>query len=464
MIQPPSSRPPNPLDPDDSHAARLGTEIRTRRKAGGLTLKALASMIGFSLQHLSEVERAKAPMSGRFVAACDLALEAGGSLLEMFEAVVCERAMQRQEQSVARQRSEGELPDAEYEALTSALRLTRYAGQEHPSEAGEDVDLSRRSLIGAGVGAALGLDVTTASALARPLDPGLAEYWTTLLRVLARHDAMFGPHDALGTVRHSLDLLAEHRQTASGELRTQLVSVESRWSWFAGALCNDSGDWRRRDVWTDRALRLAQEAGDQDMVAWVLMWQSRWAAMRPEPQTAILLADAAGRTPGISKRIRGLCALRAAQGHALANDTASCERSLADAHGLLDQTAQSEHLTLWEDLGRQDDGVSPYVLAAEARCWLQLHPARAIGMLEEVLRLWPQDRTRGRGIHHARLALACAADNEPERAAAEGVKAVEIVRTTKSDVTVRELKRLDQDLAGFDTPAAADFREMYAVL
>ncbi|MGH2941913.1 MAG: hypothetical protein ACRDLN_03940 [Solirubrobacteraceae bacterium] len=102
------------------------------------------------------------------------------------------------------------------------------------------------------------------------------------------------------------------------------------------------------------------------------------------------------------------------------------------------------------------------MLAAEARCWLELHPARAIGTLEDVLRLWPQDRTRGRGIHHARLALACAADKEPERAAEEGVKALDIVQTTKSDVTVRELKRLDQELAGFDTPAAAGFREMYA--
>jgi hypothetical protein len=65
---------------------------------------------------------------------------------------------------------------------------------------------------------------------------------------------------------------------------------------------------------------------------------------------------------------------------------------------------------------------------------------------------------------HARLALACAADKEPERAAAEGLKALEIVRTTKSDVTVRELKRLDQRLADFDTAAAGDFREAYASL
>jgi hypothetical protein len=80
------------------------------------------------------------------------------------------------------------------------------------------------------------------------------------------------------------------------------------------------------------------------------------------------------------------------------------------------------------------------------------------------LRLWPSHRTRGRGIQQARLAIACTAGNSPDRAAAEGVKALEIVRTTKSNVTVRELKRLDQELANFDTPAAADFREAYALL
>jgi hypothetical protein len=85
-------------------------------------------------------------------------------------------------------------------------------------------------------------------------------------------------------------------------------------------------------------------------------------------------------------------------------------------------------------------------------------------MLDDVLRLWPQDRARGRGIHHARLALACAADNEPERAAAEGVKALEIAQTTKSDVTGRELKRLDQRLAACDSPAVAEFREAYVSL
>jgi transcriptional regulator with XRE-family HTH domain len=353
----------------------------------------------------------------------------------------------------------------EISGFSRALGISIAVRWSPQHEAGEDVDpLSRRSLLGAGVGAAVGLSATTAPAAAREIDPALVAHWMKLLRVLGRHDAMFGPHDVLGPVRHSLDLIAGHTQIARGDLRTQLLHVESRWAWFASWLSNDAGDWRRRDFWTDRASRLAQEVGDYDMVAWVLMWQSRWAATQHDARRAIVLADAARSTRGTTDKIRGLCALKQAHGHALANDSASCERSLADAYGLLDHGAQSDHLTLWDDLGRKDDGAPPYVLADEARCWLRLRPHQAAAMLEDVLLAWPRDRIRGRGIHQARLALACAAADEPERAAAEGIKALDIAQITRSDIIVRELKQLNQQLASCDVPEAADFREAFSAL
>jgi transcriptional regulator with XRE-family HTH domain len=332
-------------------------------------------------------------------------------------------------------------------------------------EAGEDVDpLSRRSLFGAGVGAAFGLSATTAPTAAGEIDPDLARHWMDLMGLLYRHDAMFGSHDVLAPVRHELDLITAHRRLARGELRNQLLRVESRWALFASWLGHDTGDLRARDYWADRALRLAQESGYHDMVAWVLLRRSQWAATRDDPRRAITLADAAGRTPATSTRIRALCALRIAHAHALANDAGSCERSLADARaGLLNRADIAADDDPCDDLGRRDV-TAPYVLAAEARCWLGLRPRTAIAMFEEVLRIWPRDRTRGHGVHRARLALACAAANEPERAAAEGVKALDIAQSTKSDVTVRELKRLDHQLAGCDVPAVVDFREAVAAL
>ncbi len=341
--------------------------------------------------------------------------------------------------------------------LTVALRWSPQ------NEAREDVDpISRRSLFGAGVGAAVGLSATTAPAAAREVDPELISHWMKLIGVLDRHDAMFGSRNLLATVSHELDLIAAHRQIARGELRTQLLRVESRWSWFASWLNHDIGDSHLRDSWADRTLRLAREADYADMTAYVLMRQSQWSALaRHDAPRVIALAEAAGDTQGATDRIRALCALRVARGHALANDAAACERSLADAYDLLDRADAAE--TIWDDMGSQNF-TRPYLLAAEARCWVSLRPTKAIAMLEDALRLWPSDRTRGRGLHQTCLALACAAADEPERAAAEGMTAIGIAQSTRSNVTVRKLKRLDRQLAAYELPAVAEFREAVAAL
>src|SRR3954451_11557639 len=105
MSPPRRGRPPKPLDPTASNAARLGAELRSRRMARGLTLEALAELIGFTPQHISEVERAKASVSSPFLTACDRELDAQGALLELLPAVVYERALERHDRSVARRRS-----------------------------------------------------------------------------------------------------------------------------------------------------------------------------------------------------------------------------------------------------------------------------------------------------------------------------------------------------------------------
>jgi hypothetical protein len=54
---------------------------------------------------------------------------------------------------------------------------------------------------------------------------------------------------------------------------------------------------------------------------------------------------------------------------------------------------------------------------------------------------------RDGGLHQARLALACAAAGELDRAEAEGRKALAMQRATKSGIAARELRRLGQTLS-----------------
>jgi transcriptional regulator with XRE-family HTH domain len=414
-------RPPDPLDADASSAAYLGAEIRGRRQAEGWPLKELAERVGYSLQHVSEVERAKAWPSAPFVAACDRALEARGRLLDLLPAVERERAVQRHERDAARR------------AGRAGLRCEATHG-----EGDEDVDpVDRRGLLGAGAAIALGgLTVGSTPAAAREIDPELPAHWTRLLAVLDQHDAMYGPRDVLATVRHELRLIAEHRRVARGALRTELLRVEARWTEFAAFLSNDTGDSRHRDAWTERALQLGVAAEDPDIVALARMRQGQWAVQRLDARRAIAFAEDALGTPGTSAQTRARCALRAAHGHALANDDSSCERRLADASKAADNLAVSP------------GAVTPInVRANEARCWGWMRPQQAIPLYETVMREWPRDQMRDGGLHQARLALACAAAGEHDRAKAEGRKALAIARTTKSSVAARELTRLRDALA-----------------
>jgi transcriptional regulator with XRE-family HTH domain len=463
MDQPRLGRPPKPLDPEASQAARLGAEIRARRQAQGLTQQALADLIGFSFQHISQAELATAPVSELFITVCDNVLDAQGSLLELLAVVTHERGMQRHDRSIARYLRGEEMPSGNTQALARPLGVERYAGPRYPSEADEDVDpLSRRNLFRAGTGATvgLGLSPTTAPAATREIDPGLIEHWMQLMQLLDRHGGVFGSGEVFAAVRRELALIAQHRQIARGELRTQLLRVESRWSQFASWLSHDGGDPRQRDRLAERALRLAREGDYPEMVAYVLLRRSRWAIEGDDARQAAALAQLAGRVRDTTPRMRALCALKQAHSHALANDAAACTSSLRDADALLDKADASQPDPLG-DVARHEIS-RPYVKADVARCRLWLQPARAVGAFEDVLRVWPSSRARDRGVQQARLALACAAADEPDRAAVEGIKALSIARTTKSDVTVRELKRLDRQLSRLEVPAVEKFREAVA--
>ena len=117
---------------------------------------------------------------------------------------------------------------------------------------------------------------------------------------------MFGPRGVLAVVQRELQVIAAHRGAARGELRTELVRVEVRWAGFAAWLCHHTGNVRRRDVSTDRALRLARESDYPDMAASVHARQSQWAAREDDGRRALAFAEKARRIGGASPQARAL--------------------------------------------------------------------------------------------------------------------------------------------------------------
>ena len=372
---------------------------------GGLTLTALGERAGCSAQHVSSVELGRAGCSPSLLATIDAALGAEGALLDLLSAAIAERIVAADSRAAERQRYD------------------------------DDVPTNRRELLGGAAGAALGAAGLAAPAAARDVDPELPGHWLALLAVLDRHDAMFGAHAVLGTVRRELRLIARHRQVAHGELRTELLAIEARWTEFAAFLANDTGDALARNAWTDRALRLADQAGNPDVAALTRMRQAQWAVQEGDGRRAVAFAEDALRVPGMSEATRARVRLRAAHGHALGGDVSACQRHL-DAAG---QAAE----------GSDSPGApTAYnVRANAARCWLWMQPRNAIPLYESALREWPREQMRDGGGHQARLALACAGAGELDRARVEGRRALAIARKTQSNVVRTDLKRLGAALA-----------------
>jgi transcriptional regulator with XRE-family HTH domain len=426
--KPRRGRPPNPLDPDASSAAALGAELRALRLAKDLTLEALGDLTGYTPQYISEVERAKTPPTQPFFTACDAALDAQGELLALLPAALRERDRDRQERTAAR-RTASDL---------AALRC------EAHSDAGENVNpTNRRGLIGTAGAAALGAPMLGAAPIrAGEVDPELPAHWDNLLRLLGRLDAMNGPRDVLAAVCRELRIIAQYREGARGELRTELMRVEACWAEFAAWLSNDAGQSARtRVVWIDRAAALAAEAGCPDIAALAKMRRSQWAEQEHDAGRAVAHARDALSVRGASPQTRVLCELRGANTSALMGDAGLCERHIAAAYTL---GADSTSPAGW---GWGNRRTSVLIRATEARCWLALDPRKAIPLYENVLREWPRDCARSRGLHQARLALACAGIGERDRAEAEGRKALAIAKATGSALAGRELKRLGAALA-----------------
>jgi transcriptional regulator with XRE-family HTH domain len=385
----------------------LGAELRYRRLRRGLTLQALGARTGYSAQHVSSLELASAGATPSCVAALDAALDADGALLDLLPAVVAERLVAADCRAAAR----------------------RYDEEVEPT--------NRRGLLGGAAGAALGAAALgSAPAAARAVDPELPEHWSNLLRLLGRLDMLCGPQDVLAAVRRELRLIAEHRAVARGELRLALMRVEARWSDLAAWLSEDTGRTHDRDAWTERVGRLAQEANDLELVAFWRARQGEWAAMARDPRAAAL-AEAALRVPGVSAQTRAWSARQAALGHALGGDAEASERRLHDAYGFLEH-AESPVPPWAHEFRVTLSGTR----ATEACCWLAMAPAKAIGVYDDALRDWPRDEVRDRGLHRARLALACAEAGELDRAKAEGANAFAIAKQTGSASAARELRQL----------------------
>lgn len=433
------------MDAAASKAARLGAEIRKRREDRGLTLEAFARLIEFSAAHISEVERARATVSEHFVRCCDEALKADGFLLELFPFVIRERAAARHRNQALRRRQNGarstETGDAiadEAQAGSSppASFITRAGTVSHKSAPFGSTDADGKLLV---------LDSGSMSE-----GEGFVTRWRRLLEVFVASERVLGSCPVITAMAAELPLLRTQRNAARGETRIELLRAESRWAEFVSWLADNVGSRRSAGQWLDRANSLAREADDRPMVAYVLMRMSQQALEQPsDVRGAVHMAEAAQREHELPPLVRALSAVREAQGYAVLGNRVACMRKLDEAHDLI-ENGTSIHDPWWTNTGTHC--THSYVQGYEGHCWLQLdEPAKAVSCFEHALESWPGVYRAEEALQRARLAIAHAANNDPDQAASEGRRTLEIHRAAPSSRALAELARLDQQLARWPT-------------
>jgi hypothetical protein len=281
-----------------------------------------------------------------------------------------------------------------------------------------------------------------------------------ILTEYAKIDNLLGPAHLLDLTSLHLDFISELLTVASGEGRTELLTVGARYAEFTGWLHQDAGDPQAAAYWSDRAMGWAQAADNDLMVSYVLMRKSNQASSVGDAPRTLGLARAALRGQDrLSPRARALALRQEARGHALSGDPTGCARAL---------DAAREQAAAPEDHGEEDRILTGYCTPAfiemeAADCAMLLgQPDQAVVTFEHGLATLPAQYQRDRAVNLARLAVAYAASREPERTCAVAQEAAAIVGSTWSARAVAELRRLPALLSPW--PDLAPVAELEATL
>ncbi len=222
------------------------------RVAQDLTLHALASRIGYTHQHISEVELAHASASEAFVTACDRALDAQGTLLALYPAVRLEQVVERERRETSRR---------------GALRF--------PEEVN---DVKRRAFIGLGLSVVLLGPEAAARATTDDWDR-IAHAWS--------YEISTAPHRNALLPGIAADLKRLHANGGPQRVVAQLSS-------YVAAIAMSNGDVPLARRWWRRARSAAVASGDSHLVSYVTGRQALQGLYGAyTPQHVVVLADEA---------------------------------------------------------------------------------------------------------------------------------------------------------------------------
>ncbi|MGW4802813.1 DNA-binding protein [Kitasatospora sp. NPDC004272] len=230
-----------------------------------------------------------------------------------------------------------------------------------------------------------------------------------------------------------------------GRSRAELLLIAAHFIEFGGWMAQEAGDRHTALAHTERAVELARAGGNRHLAGYALVRRALITFYAGDAAATVALATAA-QDRRLPPRIRGLAALREAQGHALGGDRNRCLRALERAEVLL-ATAAADH-----DGGPVIGSANVADPAAMTTGWCLFdlgHARRAAEVLDREYDRLPPHATRARIRYGLRRALAHAGAGEAEHACAVAAEQLGALADVPSATVATDLRRLDRELRRF---------------
>ncbi|TDV43162.1 helix-turn-helix domain-containing protein [Actinophytocola oryzae] len=407
----------------------FGAELRRRRVAAGWSLSMLAKRVHYSKGHLGKVETGSKLPGIDLARRCDAVLDAGGQL-----AALAGKTQPDSPPTVAEAEHGGEL----------------WVMSMAPDGSSWLVPMPRREALATGAVSLFGLSLRPQGFSAAADQEATLTAFRSLFEQVRLLGQTTSPSVVLPTVIAQTHTLRGIASAASPPLREKLLRLAARYAEYAGWMAQEAGDERGALWWTRVAVEMGEAAGDTELATYALIRQALITLYRDDAVGTIELARQARAAPGTSRRVRGLAALREAQGHALACDYDRCRQALDIAVALLDDT---EH----------DSPSGPVIGSASVAgaslselvagwCLHDLgRPQEAVDVLDRQLLILPETARRSYARFGARRALACLASGEVDHAGALTEQVLDAAAVVDSATIRHDLRRLAQALARWRT-------------
>ena len=430
-------------EPADATVRMLGLVLRYFRNRTERSLRELGKLALYDYSRISRAENGEILIPVEQVRVLDKILDADGLLVALRQA-------------------------AEPQPCTPALGLAVVGGDldsepvilelRMPDGGSLPVTISRRQftqLLTSGALASLlpgATDPENAQRLIRAidqparLDDDVLGYFR---RMLAEHytaDKMLGPHRLLRPVLAQIEVMDDLRKSAQAPHVEPLMQVLAQYAEMAGWLHQDAGSLDAAAQWSRRATEWAHCAGDQEMVAYMLIRQSNIACLTDDHAAVVQLAAAAQKISGTDPKLTALASQQEARGHALLGNFDPCFARLETAADLLREHPQVSHPNVPVYLHHYDTDT---LEEQSAVCYRAAGQGdKAITILQSKIDKMPPTMLRDRGHLTAKLAVAMVHGKEPapDRATELGLSALGAAKQTGSARIRREVRTLQSQL------------------